>query len=135
MTPARVLIAEDEPNIVESLVFLLERAGFLVTAEMNGPAALAAALTDPPDVLVLDVMLPGLDGMEILRRLRADPRTRALPILMLSARGQQEDRRAALAAGADLYITKPFANAEVVGAIRTLAEAGRPATGSRQRAE
>jgi hypothetical protein len=77
----RVLLAEDEPNIVASLTFLLERAGMEVAAEMDGRAALEAALADPPDVMVLDVMLPGLDGMEILRRLRASAATSALPVI------------------------------------------------------
>lgn len=117
----RVLLAEDEPNIVESLTFLLERAGFAVASEMNGQSALDAALSDPPDVVVLDVMLPGLDGFEILRRLRAETRTRTLPVLMLTAKGQREDREAALDFGADLFITKPFSNAEVIAAVTRLA--------------
>ncbi len=120
----RVLLAEDEPNIVESLLFLLERAGFDVASEMNGQAALHAALADPPDVMILDVMLPGLDGFEILRRLRADPRGRALPVLMLTAKGQREDREAALDSGANLFITKPFSNSEVIAAVMGLAGIG-----------
>jgi DNA-binding response OmpR family regulator len=95
----RVLLAEDEPNIVESLTFLLERAGFDVTSEMDGQSALGVALADPPDVMILDVMLPGLDGFEILRRLRAD----------------------ALESGANLFITKPFSNTEVIAAVTRLA--------------
>lgn len=117
----RVLLAEDEPNIVESLTFLLERSGYDVVAEMNGTAALASALTDPPDVLVLDVMLPGLDGLEVLRRLRADTRGAGLPVLMLTAKGQREDRETAIRSGADLFITKPFSNAEVIHAVARLA--------------
>lgn len=118
----RVLLAEDEPNIVESLIFLLERAGFDVASEMNGQVALDAALADPPDVMILDVMLPGLDGFEILRRLRADPRGQALPVLMLTAKGQREDREAALDSGANLFITKPFSNSEVIAAVTRLAD-------------
>ena len=121
----RVLLAEDEPNIVESLTFLLERAGFDISAETNGRRALETALAAPPDILVLDVMLPELDGYEILRRLRANRRTEALPILMLTAKGQREDRETALSYGADLFITKPFSNAEIVAAVTQLA-AGRP---------
>ncbi len=122
----RVLLAEDEPNIVESLTFLLERAGFAISAESDGRKALNAVLSDAPDILILDVMLPELDGYEILRQLRADQRTKALPILMLTAKGQREDREMALEYGADLFITKPFSNAEIVTAVRQLA-AGRPA--------
>lgn len=121
----RVLLAEDEPNIVESLTFLMERAGFDISAESDGRMALEEALSNPPDILILDVMLPELDGYEILRQLRADRRTERLPILMLTAKGQREDRETALECGADLFITKPFSNSEIVAAVELLA-AGRP---------
>lgn len=121
----RVLVAEDEPNIVESLTFLLERAGFEVAVETDGRQALDAAIQSPPDVMVLDVMLPELDGYEVLRQLRADRRALSLPVLMLTAKGQREDRETALDCGADLFMTKPFANAEIVAAVERLA-AGRP---------
>ncbi len=117
----RILLAEDEPNIVESLTFLLERAGFDVATEMNGQVALDAALADPPDLIILDVMLPGLDGIEILRRLRADVRTRTMPVLILTAKGQRENRETALDSGANLFITKPFSNSEVIAAVTRLA--------------
>ena len=120
----RVLLAEDEPNIVESLTFLLERAGFEVGVETDGRQALESVLANVPDVLVLDVMLPELDGYEILRRLRADQRAESLPVLMLTAKGQREDRETALECGADLFITKPFANAELVAAVERLAAQG-----------
>lgn len=116
----RVLLAEDEPNIVESLTFLLERAGFDVAAEANGRTALDRALADPPAVMILDVMLPGADGFEVLRGLRADPRGKTVPVIMLTAKGQREDRETALGCGADLFITKPFSNAEVVAAVSRL---------------
>ena len=118
----RVLLAEDEPNIVESLTFLLERAGFEVMVETDGRKAMNAALDDQPDVLILDVMLPELDGYEVLRQLRADRRTEKLPVLMLTAKGQREDRETALACGADLFITKPFANADIIAAVNQLVD-------------
>ena len=121
----RVLLAEDEPNIVASLTFLLERAGFAVAAEPNGAAACKAALDDPPDVIILDVMLPELDGMEILRRIRTDGNCRDVPVIMLTAKGQREDRAAAMGSGADVFITKPFANATVLDAVRRLSDAPR----------
>ncbi len=121
----RVLLAEDEPNIVESLTFLLDRAGFEVTVETDGRRALDAALDDAPDVLILDVMLPELDGYEVLRQLRSDRRASKLPVVMLTAKGQREDRETALACGADLFITKPFANAEIIDAVRQLVDGGR----------
>lgn len=117
----RVMIVEDEPHIVESLSFLLGREGFAVTSVDDGAAALAALTAEPPDVLVLDVMLPGLDGFEILRRLRAAPALKALPVLMLTAKGQRRDREIAKGAGADRFMTKPFSNAELVAAVRALA--------------
>ncbi len=116
----RILLVEDEPNIVISLSFLLERAGFDVATETNGQTALDKILTNPPDALVLDVMLPGLDGFEILRRIRADTQVGSLPILMLTAKGQREDRKNALEFGADIFISKPFSNAEVIAAVKKL---------------
>lgn len=117
----RVLVAEDEPNIVESLTFLLERAGFVVSVKTDGRQALEAALTDNPDVLILDVMLPALDGYEVLRQIRSDRRSENLPVLMLTAKGQREDRETALECGADIFMTKPFANAEIISAVERLA--------------
>lgn len=117
----RVLLAEDEPNIVESLRFLLERAGFDISVETDGPAALESVLQAPPDVLVLDVMLPDLDGYEVLRRLRTNRATSGLPVLMLTAKGQRENRETAIEAGADLFMTKPFDNSEIIQAVEQLA--------------
>jgi DNA-binding response OmpR family regulator len=121
----RVLLAEDEPNIVESLTFLMERAGFEVTVETDGRQALDAALDDVPDVLILDVMLPELDGYEVLRRLRADRRANKLPVVMLTAKGQREERETALECGADLFLTKPFANSDIIAAVKQLVDGHR----------
>lgn len=122
----RVLLAEDEPNIVESLTFILERSGFDVSVTTTGREALELAQSAIPDILILDVMLPEMDGYEVLRRLRADTRTTALPVLMLTAKGQREDRETAIACGADMFITKPFVNSELIAAVQELA-AGEPA--------
>lgn len=116
-----VLIAEDEPDIVESLTFLMTRAGFEVTSIADGNAVLAELALRLPEVLVLDVMLPGASGFDILRRLRADARYSELPVLMLTAKGQRRDRDTAMALGADLFMTKPYSNAEVTEAVRQLA--------------
>ena len=131
--PKQVLVAEDEPNIVESLSFLLERAGFEVAVEPDGRKALDSALANLPNVLVLDVMLPNMDGYEILRHLRADSKGKDLPVVMLTAKGQREDRETAMESGADLFITKPFSNKELVSAVESLSN-GRPVT-ERTRAE
>lgn len=117
----RVLLAEDEPNIVESLTFLLERAGYKVSVEVDGQKALETVLAESPDVMILDVMLPEMDGYEVLRKMRSDDRTKSVPVLMLTAKGQREDRRVAMECGADLFITKPFANAELIEAVGQLA--------------
>jgi DNA-binding response OmpR family regulator len=122
----RILLAEDEPNIVESLQFLLERADFDVSVENDGHLALKAALEETPDVLILDVMLPGLDGYEILRRVRTDRRSQDLPVLMLTAKGQREDREMAIEGGVDIFMTKPFANTDIIKAVTELADRPRP---------
>jgi DNA-binding response OmpR family regulator len=119
--PCKVLIVEDEPHIVESLTFLLTREGFAVESTADGETALATLADCKPGVLVLDAMLPGSDGFEILRRLRAEPRFADLPVLMLTAKGQRRDREVALALGVDRFMTKPFANSDVVAAVRELA--------------
>ncbi|MEO1273937.1 MAG: response regulator [Pseudomonadota bacterium] len=118
---ARILLAEDEPSIVTSLRFLLGRAGFDVVVESDGTRAVARALREMPSVVVLDVMMPGCDGFEALRQLRADPRTAHMPVVMLTAKGQREDRDTAMRLGASAFITKPFSNSEVVDAVRMLA--------------
>ena len=116
-----VLLAEDEPNIVESLTFLLDRAGFEVSVETDGQKALDRARAEQPDVLILDVMLPEMDGYEVLRHLRGEPSTSELPVLMLTAKGQREDRETAFECGANLFITKPFSNTEIIEAVQQLA--------------
>ena len=116
----RILVVEDEPNIVTSLRFLLESAGFNVDVETNGRKALDHILINPPHALVLDVMLPELDGFEILQRIRSDLNVSDLPVLMLTAKGQREDHKNALKFGADKYITKPFSNSEVVETVESL---------------
>jgi len=115
-----VLIAEDEPGILQSLDFILRQAGFVVHAETDGAAALNAIRNKRPRVVVLDVMMPKRSGFEVLRDLRADVVTRAIPVLMLTAKGQQQDRRTAEELGANAFITKPYANADVVNAVRRL---------------
>ncbi len=117
----RVLLIEDEPNIIEAISFVLGRDGWDVHTHANGATATEAVLRVMPDVLVLDVMLPGKSGYDILRELRAAPRTRDLPILLLTARGQSRDRDLAEELGASRFMAKPFSNAEVLESIRELA--------------
>ena len=119
----RVLVIEDEPNIIEAIRFILSREGWQVDIHANGETAVAAVQQRKPDVLVLDVMLPGRSGYDILSDLRADPATQDLPVLMLTARGQKSDRDMATRAGANQFMTKPFSNEDVLNAVRDLAQA------------
>ena len=116
----RVLLVEDEANILEAIRYILVRNGWDVHGHGNGATALETIERQQPDAVVLDVMLPGRSGLEILRDLRADPKWASLPVLMLSAKGQAKDRETALALGADAYLTKPFSNSEVVETLERL---------------
>lgn len=123
-----ILIAEDEPSILESLDFILRRAGWTISSVTDGDAALEAVRRLKPRLVVLDVMLPKRSGFDVLKQIRANAETQALPVLILTAKGQQQDRRIAEQLGADVFVTKPYANAEVVGAVRQLlGEDGGPA--------
>jgi DNA-binding response OmpR family regulator len=115
-----VLVAEDEPGILEALNFVLRRAGWTVHSVTDGEAVLNAVRHERPRVLVLDIMLPKRSGFEVLKQLRADAATRALPVLVLTAKGQAQDRRIAEELGADRFVTKPYSNVDVVNAVRAL---------------
>ena len=116
----RVLLIEDEPNIIEAISFILSRDGFTVHIHEDGETAVDRVLTGAPDMVILDVMLPGKSGFDILRELRADPRASALPVMMLTARGQNRDRDLAERLGVTSFMTKPFANSEVRDEVRRL---------------
>lgn len=115
-----ILVAEDEPSILESLDFILRRAGWNIASVTDGDAVLEGVRRLRPRVLVLDVMLPKRTGFDVLKQIRADAETKTLPVLILTAKGQQQDRRIAEELGADQFVTKPYANADVVGAVRKL---------------
>ena len=121
----RVMLVEDEANILEVVRFLLVRRGWEVFGHGNGANAVDEIARRQPDVIVLDVMLPGRSGLEILRDLRARPDLATTPVLMLTAKGLERDRDTALALGANAYLTKPFANDELVETVAVLAEAER----------
>jgi DNA-binding response OmpR family regulator len=112
----RVLIVEDEPNIVLSLEFLLGREGYEVAVATSGSDALERVDSFGPHLVLLDVMLPGLDGFEICRRLRARPEPPR--IILLTARGREAERHKGLDLGADLYVTKPFSTRQLMADIR-----------------
>jgi DNA-binding response OmpR family regulator len=115
-----ILIVDDEPSIVISLQFLMEREGYEVTVAGDGEAALRAIEARPPDLVILDVMMPRLNGFDVCRRIRADPRWRAVRVLMLTAKGREVERARGLELGADAYVTKPFATRDLVAEIRRL---------------
>lgn len=120
----RVLIAEDEPHIVESLSFLLEQAGCQVSAVFDGDEAVARLRTQPrPDVVILDVMIPKRNGFEVLKWLKNDPGLKDIPVMVLTAKGQDQDRRTAEGLGVDAFVTKPFSNREIVSRVQRLIEA------------
>jgi DNA-binding response OmpR family regulator len=123
--PHRILIVDDEPNIVISLEYLMKREGFETAVAADGEAALAALEKAPPDLVVLDVMLPRMNGFEVCRRIRADPRWGALRILMLTAKGRDTEVEKGLGLGADAYVTKPFSTKDLVAQIRMLLGAPR----------
>ena len=118
----QVLLIEDEANIAEALRFLLTRDGWAVETHADGTSAAARIRALRPDAVILDVMLPGRSGYEILDDLRADPDLRSLPVLILTARGQERERAQAAARGASLFMTTPFANAELLANLRALLE-------------
>jgi len=120
-----VLLVEDEANIIEAIRFLLSREGWQVDTHNDGTTAVEAIREKRPDLLMLDYMLPGKNGMDILKELRADPDFTKMPILMLTARGQSRDRDEAERAGVSRFMTKPFSNVEVLTAVRDLVQLAR----------
>lgn len=118
--PKKILIADDEANIVISLEFLMQHAGYDVRSVADGEAALNQLAAFKPDLILLDVMLPLVDGFDVCRRIREDPGLRTTRIVMLTAKGREAEVAKGLALGADLYITKPFATRELLASVRQL---------------
>ncbi len=114
---ARILIVEDEPNIVKLISIRLERLGHSINAADNGVTALEIARASMPDLILLDVMIPLLNGFQVLQQLKADPTTAPIPVLLLTARGHERDIAAGLECGADDYIVKPFSFPELISRV------------------
>jgi two-component system phosphate regulon response regulator PhoB len=123
---AKVLVVEDEEPLALLLRYNLESEGFEVDVAQNGEEAQVAIEEVPPDLIVLDWMLPGVSGLELCRRLRAGRVTRSIPIIMLTARGEETDRVRGLATGADDYVTKPFSLPELMARVRAILRRARP---------
>ncbi len=115
-----VIVIEDERNIIEAISFVLSRDGWDVATHSNGHDAIDAVRLRRPDIVILDVMLPGKSGFDILQEIRSDSELGHTPVLMLTARGQEKDKEQAERAGASAYMTKPFSNMEVLDTVRSL---------------
>lgn len=116
----KILIAEDEESLLRLETILLSSKGYRVTAVTEGRAALAAIDADRPDIVILDIMLPDMDGLDVCRRIRSDPATASIPVIILTGKKNSQDVSAGMAAGADAYVTKPFRTASVIEAIEKL---------------
>jgi len=119
-TPKHILVVDDETDLVELISYNLKKEGFSVDSAFDGETALARIRKDRYDLVVLDLMLPGIQGMELCRMLRNDPKTEALPIVMLTAKGEEVDKILGLEMGADDYITKPFSPRELVARVKAV---------------
>lgn len=120
MTGEHILAVDDEEDILELVKYNLERDGFRVTTVASGEKALAAARNEQPDAVLLDLMLPGLSGYEVCRQLKGDPQMRAIPIIMLTAKGEESDIVAGLELGAEDYVTKPFSPKILIARLRAV---------------
>lgn len=132
MSHPRVLAIEDEPDILTVLEYNLAREGFTVATASNGEDGVRAANREKPDIVLLDLLLPGLDGIEVCRQLKQDAATCNIPIIMLTAKGEESDVVLGLGMGADDYVTKPFSPKELMARIRAVLRRGTPRSESDQ---
>jgi DNA-binding response OmpR family regulator len=119
-----ILIVDDEEDVLDLLQLVFETSGFEVRRASTGKSAVSSAYEQPPDVVLLDVMMPEMDGWQVLRTLKGDERTRHIPVVMLSARAERRDKMIGLQEGAEGYIAKPFSPAEVVREVQSFLERG-----------
>ncbi len=126
MAGEKILIVEDDPDIAEMIAYNLGKEGYSIVSTDNGEDAVARAQKEHPALIILDIMLPGMDGMEVCRTLKQADETRNMPIIMLSARSQETDKVVGLELGADDYVTKPFSPRELIARIRAVLRRGRP---------
>lgn len=120
MSAEKIMVIEDEPDIVEVITYNLSREGFQVLSANDGEEGLDRTRDESPDLVLLDLMLPGLDGVELCRRLKSEPRTRRIPIIMVTAKGDESDVVLGLGVGADDYIKKPFSPKELVARVKAV---------------
>lgn len=124
MSRRKIVVIEDEPDILEVLDYNLNREGFVVKTATNGEDGLRLATREAPDLVLLDLLLPGLDGIEVCRKLKMDPVTRGIPVIMVTAKGEESDVVLGLGVGADDYITKPFSPKELIARVRAVLRRG-----------
>ena len=118
--PKKILIVDDEPNIIISLEYIMRKSGFDVVSASDGERAIEILLAEGPDLLILDVMIPQKNGYEVCAEVRADQRFQKLPILMLSAKGRENEVKKGMSIGADAYISKPFSTYDLVDKVKEL---------------
>jgi two-component system, OmpR family, alkaline phosphatase synthesis response regulator PhoP len=126
MAKGTILVIDDEKDLIELVSYNLQKEGFVVKCARDGESGLAAAAADTPDLVIVDLMMPGIDGLEVCRRLRTDSRTAAVPIIMLTAKSAESDRVVGLELGADDYITKPFSPRELAARIKAVLRRSSP---------
>ncbi|MHB8600063.1 MAG: response regulator [Ktedonobacteraceae bacterium] len=129
----KILVVDDEPVLVETIAYNLEQAGYQVTTAADGSSALEAAHRETPDLIILDIMLPEMDGLEVCRQLRRESKTSTTPIMMLTAKGDEIDKVVGLEVGADDYVTKPFGRRELLARVRALLRRSEYAPNSEER--
>ena len=118
--PQKILIVDDEPSIIVPLQFLMEQNGYEATVAFSGEEAMETIADHPPDLILLDIMLPVIDGFEVCQRVRENPEWNHIRIILLTAMGSEANVAKGMALGADAYITKPFSNSEVVAKVKRL---------------
>ncbi len=128
MAKGTILVIDDERDLTELVTYNLQKEGFAVRCARDGESGLASAANDPPDLVLLDMMMPGIDGLEVCRRLRLDQRTAAIPVIMLTAKSGESDRVVGLEFGADDYVTKPFSPRELAARIKAVLRRSSPKT-------
>ena len=120
----KIVVIEDEPDILEVIVYNLSREGFAVVSASNGDEGLRTIVREAPDLVLLDLLLPGIDGIELCRKLKMDPVTQRVPIIMVSAKGEESDIVLGLGVGADDYVTKPFRPKELIARVKAVLRRG-----------
>ncbi len=128
MVKGTILVIDDEKNLTELVSYNLQKEGLAVKCAFDGESGIVMAASDPPDLVLVDLMMPGIDGLEVCRRLRSDTRTAAIPLIMLTAKSSESDRIVGLELGADDYVTKPFSPRELAARVKAVLRRSSPQT-------